>query len=61
MTKPIPRKLAREVWPPSLVRVTIKQLADESPMHPKQLKLKREHMRKAEVYWQIRHAETTRL
>ena len=61
MDRALPAKLAREVWPPALVRVTARQLADESPMHPKQLKLKREHMRKAEVYWQMRHAETTRL
>jgi hypothetical protein len=54
-------KLKRECLPPSLMHVTVKQLADEAPMHPKQLKLKRDHMRKAELYWQMRHAETTRL
>ena len=52
-------KLSREAWPPSLMRLTVKDVVDEAPLHPKQLKLKRDHMARAESYWRFERNRDT--
>jgi hypothetical protein len=51
----IPSRLSREVWPPSIARVTIAKVRTEAFTHPSQVKAHRVHEIRAKIYWE-RHA-----